>query len=159
MQNTGYVISDKVQFCYILYHERKHHFILQHLMQVVYFTLGQEGSASDSTIYKESDFKRLLDEGTLNFPDVCANDKLKVPYHLVGDDGFELSKTLMKVTISPYQLYSCGIVIFFHSIVITCNSKFPHCYNFVMQVKIFHMDSEYFSYFVTKILMLPCDTF
>ena len=63
----------------------------------MYFTCGQEGSTNDGSIYKDSDFKKMLDRGEIRFPRVSAADKLQVPYHIVGDDGFELSKTVMKV--------------------------------------------------------------
>ena len=39
----------------------------------------------------------MLDNGDMTFPDVSPADSLKVPFHIVGDDGFELSRTLMKV--------------------------------------------------------------
>ena len=40
----------------------------------------------------------MLDQGEIMFPEVPPADKLQVPYHIVGDDGFKLTKTIMKVT-------------------------------------------------------------
>ena len=62
--------------------------------------MGAEGSSNDATIYQASDFFEMLEvTGEIKLPEVPPNDPLKVPFHLVGDDGFTLSKYMMKVII------------------------------------------------------------
>ena len=80
------VIRKKLQLCFTF------------VSQVLYFNVGAEGSANDASIYQASDFFEKLEvTGEIRFPEVSPNDPLQVPYHLVGDDGFTLSKFMMKV--------------------------------------------------------------
>ena len=65
---------------------------------MLWFNIGTEGSTNDAEVYRTSDFKRMLDDGEIQFPDVPRNDPLQVPFHIVGDMGFALSKTLFTVS-------------------------------------------------------------
>lgn len=53
--------------------------------------VGINGRMSDGGVWARSSFKRKLDAGLLNIPAPEA-----FPYHIVGDDAFPLSMTLMK---------------------------------------------------------------
>ena len=64
----------------------------------MWFNLGSEGSTNDGEVYRSSDFKRKLDEGAISFPQVSPDDPLQAPYHIVGDMGFSLCKTMFTVT-------------------------------------------------------------
>ena len=69
----------------------------------MYVDVGAEGRASDSTLWKYSDFNQdLTKEGNpLNLPepDHFPGFEDKLPYYFVGDDAFELTQNLMK----PYH--------------------------------------------------------
>ena len=76
-------------------------------LQVLWFNIGAEGSTNDSEVFRTSDFKRMLDEGEINFPSVSQHDALQVPYHLVGDMGFSLSNTMFTVRSSHRYIAKC----------------------------------------------------
>ena len=61
-------------------------------MKILYYRTGIEGSANDSTILMESDFKEALDVGTLNLPEVPED---QIPFHFLGDNGYSLSNRVM----------------------------------------------------------------
>ena len=69
--------------------------------------MGAEGSTNDGEIYRTSDFKRRVDGREMRFPSVLEGDPLQVPYHIVGDMGFSLSKTLF--TVSNEIMSSCQL--------------------------------------------------
>ena len=55
--------------------------------------VGNPGSANDAFIWNNSTFKERLDAGDLGLP---QDENEKVKFHLLGDDIFALSETLMK---------------------------------------------------------------
>ena len=59
----------------------------------LYASIGCAGSANDAAIWRETEFKRRLDRKELGVPDAPRQG---ISYHLVGDDIFGLSETLMK---------------------------------------------------------------
>ncbi len=65
----------------------------------LYVDVGAAGRAGDAGTFSVSTLKRALDENSLDLPpsenlqDACVN------YHIIGDDAFPLSLTMMK----PYQ--------------------------------------------------------
>ncbi|XP_056016392.1 uncharacterized protein LOC130053332 isoform X2 [Ostrea edulis] len=56
------------------------------------------GSSGDAQIYNNSEFKELVEDGSINFPDPdpLSHDNMDIPYFLVGDDDFSLAKNMMK---------------------------------------------------------------
>ncbi len=58
----------------------------------LYCNVGCAGSANDAAIWLNSAFKKKLEEGQLG----CPSSPSYVKYHVVGDDIFGLSETLMK---------------------------------------------------------------
>ena len=67
---------------------------------MLWFNVGAEGSTNDAEVFRTSDFKRMLDEQEIKFPQVSQDDVLQTPYHIVGDMGFSLSNTLFTVSCS-----------------------------------------------------------
>ncbi len=59
----------------------------------LYTSIGCAGSANDAAIWRETAFKKRLDEQQLGLPGDAAPG---ISYHLVGDDIFGLSQTMMK---------------------------------------------------------------
>ena len=58
-------------------------------LKFLYVDIGCPGSKNDESIWNEYDFKRLLD----SFPTVPEGT---IPYHLLRDDAFGMTKNLMK---------------------------------------------------------------
>ena len=91
-----------------LYHNYKGFFsvILMALVDAQYkflwIDVGGNGAMSDAQIYNDSELKTCLEDGTIGFPepDPLPNDDRPMPYFLLGDDAFSLSKYMMK----PYGL-------------------------------------------------------
>lgn len=70
--------------------------------QFLYVDVGVNGRNSDGGVFRESDLKQALDNGCLNFPeDKCLQGRsgTALPYTLVADDAFPLSRRIMK----PYS--------------------------------------------------------
>lgn len=67
----------------------------------IWATIGAPGSNSDTEVWNETDFKKLLERGELGFPEPepLPQDNEDMPYYLVGDDIFGLRSWLMK----PYS--------------------------------------------------------
>ena len=67
----------------------------------VYVNIGSYGKDSDSSIYQNSTFSQALMRGQLNIPtsQPLSNTTPALPYVLVGDEGFGLSKHLLR----PYN--------------------------------------------------------
>jgi hypothetical protein len=65
--------------------------------------VGAYGSSSDSDVFKNSKFGKLLESNELNIPKpwVLPSDAegLSMPFVLVGDEAFALSKQVLR----PYQ--------------------------------------------------------
>ncbi len=59
----------------------------------LYCNIGAAGSANDAAIWQSTAFKSLLEQGQLGLPD---SPSPHVKFHLVGDDIFGLSETMMK---------------------------------------------------------------
>jgi len=61
---------------------------------------GAYGSSSDSNVFKNSIFGKLLESNKLNIPDptVLPSDVegLSMPFVLVGDEGFALSEHVLR---------------------------------------------------------------
>jgi hypothetical protein len=61
---------------------------------------GAHGSSSDSNVFKNSTFGKLLDSNKLNIPDprVLPSDAegLSMPFVLVGDEAFALSEHVLR---------------------------------------------------------------
>ena len=66
----------------------------------LYVCIGKPGSANDAQIWQESSLKQALDDGSLVFPKSDG----QIAYHLVGDDIFPLTPTLMKPYAGGRQL-------------------------------------------------------
>jgi hypothetical protein len=62
----------------------------------MYVDIGTEGGSNDAGIFSRCSLKAALDSGELNLPDIAHEDPLQVKYHLLGDDAFGLTDTLMK---------------------------------------------------------------
>lgn len=66
----------------------------------IYVEIGSYGSSSDSNIFKQSTFSRLLVENELNIPEEkpLPNDEKgkAMPFVLVGDEAFALSKFVLR---------------------------------------------------------------
>lgn len=66
----------------------------------IYVEVGAYGSSSDSNIFKQSAFSRLLVENELNIPEEkpLPNDEngKAMPFVLVGDEAFALSKFVLR---------------------------------------------------------------
>ena len=58
----------------------------------LFVSIGKPGSANDAQIWNDSTLKRALDDGSLVFPKSDG----QINYHLIGDDIFPLTTTLMK---------------------------------------------------------------
>jgi hypothetical protein len=66
------------------------------IFQFMYVDIGTEGGSNDAGIFSRCSLKAALDSGELNLPDIAHEDPLQVKYHLLGDDAFGLTDTLMK---------------------------------------------------------------
>jgi hypothetical protein len=66
--------------------------------QFLYVDVGAQGSASDGGVFLQTSLKKDLDLGKLQLPRErpLAGGNLPVPYVMVADDAFALSKHLMK---------------------------------------------------------------
>jgi hypothetical protein len=62
--------------------------------------IGAYGSSSDSNVFKNSTFGKLLEIHKLNFPDprvVSSNaEGLSMPFVFVGDEAFTLSQHVLR---------------------------------------------------------------
>lgn len=59
--------------------------------RILHADVGVNGRMSDGGVWARSSFKRKLDDGLLHIPQPEG-----FPYHIVGDDAFPLSLSLMK---------------------------------------------------------------
>ena len=65
----------------------------------IYVDVGANGRAGDAGIYGDSTLKKALEVGALHLPEpkaIVGIPEHKISYHLVGDDAFPMSTTLMK---------------------------------------------------------------
>lgn len=65
----------------------------------VYVNVGASGRAGDAGVYNESTLKKAVMENTINLPPPACIQGLsssRINYHIVGDDAFPLSLTMMK---------------------------------------------------------------
>ena len=90
-----------------LYHNYKgfHLIVLLALVdgdyKFLWVDLGAAGSSSDAQIFKHSDLRHKIGDGTISFPESesLVDDGPKVNYFILGDDAFPLKLWLMK----PYS--------------------------------------------------------
>lgn len=64
----------------------------------LYVNVGAAGTAGDAGVYNESSLLKAVVENTLNLPLPAGIRGIssKINYHIIGDDAFALSKTMMK---------------------------------------------------------------
>ena len=64
----------------------------------LYVDVGQEGSASDGGVFRDTPLRWVLESNCLNIPlpEPLTEDGIPVPYFFVGDDAFPLRTWLMK---------------------------------------------------------------
>jgi hypothetical protein len=69
--------------------------------QFLYIDVGAQGSISDGGVFNHCSFKKDLDSDRLNLPPkrFLPGGQMIVPYVIVADDAFALSRNLMK----PYS--------------------------------------------------------
>ncbi|XP_046388639.1 protein ALP1-like [Ischnura elegans] len=68
----------------------------------IFVDVGAYGKSSDSTVFKESTFKKKLDSGLLNIPENASSFQgfeEPMPFVIVGDEGFGLTTKLLR----PYS--------------------------------------------------------
>ncbi|XP_063417250.1 uncharacterized protein LOC134699716 [Mytilus trossulus] len=67
----------------------------------IWLSVGSYGSASDSQIFRDSELRPMLENGTLDLPppSPLPNGETDIPYFLIGDDAFPLRSWMMK----PYS--------------------------------------------------------
>ena len=90
-----------------LYHNYKgfHLIVLLALVdgdyKFLWVNLGAVGSSSDAQIFKHSDLRHKIEDGTIGFPESesLVDDGPKVNYFILGDDAFPLMFWIMK----PYS--------------------------------------------------------
>ena len=60
--------------------------------------VGAAGRAEDAGVFHESSLQKAVAENTLNLPQPVEIQGIssKINYHMIGDDAFALSKTMMK---------------------------------------------------------------
>lgn len=71
----------------------------------LYIDVGAPGKSSDSTTFKNSTLYKLLQSNTIKLPSpkpVSENRPYKVPYVLVGDEGFGLCQFLLRPFAGKY---------------------------------------------------------
>ena len=58
----------------------------------IWVDTGANGSASDAVIFKHSEMKEVIENGTIGFPaaDPVLKDSRSMPYCIIGDDAFPL---------------------------------------------------------------------
>lgn len=73
----------------------------------LYVDIGVNGRISDGGVFRESSLKKGIDRNLLDFPEDCnlPGSEIKVPYVIVADDAFPLSKRLLK----PYPFRGLSI--------------------------------------------------
>ncbi|XP_031334954.1 putative nuclease HARBI1 [Photinus pyralis] len=73
----------------------------------LYVDVGVNGRISDGGVYRESSLKKGIDRNLLNFPEDrhLPDTALSVPYVIVADDAFPLSKRIIK----PYPLRGLSV--------------------------------------------------
>ncbi|XP_062576078.1 uncharacterized protein LOC134237961 [Saccostrea cucullata] len=64
----------------------------------IWVDVGANGSASDATVFNNSELKDVTKNQNIGFPeaDPLPNDNRNIPYFIVGDDAFPLRTWLMK---------------------------------------------------------------
>ena len=62
-------------------------------LKFLYVNIGVPGSRNDASIWNSCDFKNALEKGDISFPKVPRGN---IPFHLLGDDAFGMTKNLMK---------------------------------------------------------------
>lgn len=91
-----------------LYYNYKHFFSILLLAmcdanyKFIFVDVGAYGKSSDSTVFKDSTFKKKLDDGSLNIPEAQSSFQgfhEPMPFVIVGDEGFGLTTKLLR----PYS--------------------------------------------------------
>ncbi|XP_062604332.1 putative nuclease HARBI1 [Saccostrea cucullata] len=83
-------------------YKRFHSIILMDLVDVdykfIWVDVGANGSASDATVFDNSELKDVIENHNIGFPEAAPlpNDKRKLPYIIVGNDAFPLRTWFMK---------------------------------------------------------------
>ena len=69
--------------------------------QFIYVNVGAYGKEADSTVFKESDLWKNLQNGTLNIPGPTQFPGVdrEMPYAFIGDEAFALSTNILR----PYS--------------------------------------------------------
>ena len=63
----------------------------------MYIDVGAPGAGSDAGVLAASSLGRVLNQPELcNMPSIPADERLKVEYHVIGDDVFGLTERMMK---------------------------------------------------------------
>lgn len=64
----------------------------------IWVDVGANGSASDCTVFNQSELKETIENGTIRFPapEPLPGDDRDMPYFIIGDDAFPLRTWLMK---------------------------------------------------------------
>ena len=62
-------------------------------LKFLYANIGVPGSNNDASIWNNCDFKQSFDCGNIQFPQVPRGS---IPFHLLGDDAFGMTSSLMK---------------------------------------------------------------
>lgn len=71
-------------------------------MAVVWVTIGANISCCDATIWNDSDLKSPINNGTFGLPEQepLPDNNVDMPYYIIADDAFALSKNLIKSIIA-----------------------------------------------------------
>ena len=72
----------------------------------IYVDVGAAGRAGDAGVYAESELKRAITSNSLDLPPRTniAGISNKLEYHIIGDDAFPMTTSLMK----PYPHRNLG---------------------------------------------------
>ncbi|MCM8858028.1 MAG: transposase family protein [Candidatus Thiodiazotropha sp.] len=64
----------------------------------IWVDVGANGSASDATVFNQSELKETIENGSIGFPaaDPLPQDDRPMPYFIIADDAFPLRTWLMK---------------------------------------------------------------
>lgn len=88
-----------------MYYNYKHYFsfillaVVDSEYRFTYVSIGSYGKECDSSIFKESTFWQKLNDGSLNIPKprpLHGNMEKDLPFVLIGDEAFPLSKNLLR---------------------------------------------------------------
>lgn len=63
--------------------------------EFIYVNVGKNGRAGDAAVFKETDFRRCLVDGTLHLPE-CNENVHHLNFTLICDEAFALHKHMLK---------------------------------------------------------------